>query len=317
MEDTGSEVSSDRPATFEAAFAADVTPATDSQAVTPAPETPAVESASADATVPPTSEPTSDVTPALAGTIPTERHKAILDGAYRERDEARTQLQALQQQAGWLGSEEGQRLQQWSQAFRTNPREWFARTAQELVQHYPDMAKDLRSDAARILAGGRGQADVDLSPDIPVMDDKGQVVAQTYSATRVQAIVAKAVQDAITKEIGPMRQTVQSVEAERATRAASAEATSTATRLYQKAQAWDGFTEHEQEIAQAFAQHPEWSLEDAYIAVVPKKLRAQESARTLDALKTKAAASSVNPATAASTSSRRPASFHDPALTWG
>ena len=310
-----SETVSERP-TMEAAFAADVAPAADPLPATPTPEDGSAEQASPAATVPPVEQPTGEV-PEGSGPIPLDRHKAILDGAYKERDALKQQLETIKQQTGWLESPEGQQLRQWSHAFQTNPRAWFAQTAQELVQAYPDLAGSLRSDAARILAGGRtAQPEVDLEPDIPVVDDKGQVVNHAYSAARVKQFVTHAVAEALAKEVGPLKQTVQSVEQERRLAADTAKAHDVAKAEYAKAQAWPGFTEHVKDIAAAYEQHPEWSLQDAYIAVAVPKLRQSGQAQTLTDLKTKAAASTVNPATAAVTTTQRPKSLTDPSLVW-
>jgi hypothetical protein len=71
------------------------------------------------------------------------------------------------------------------------------------------------------------------------------------------------------------------------------------------------------DLAKAFAEHNDWSLERAYIATVVPKLRAREQAQVLDDLKTKANASSgVNPSGAAIASTRRPKDFNDPSLKW-
>jgi hypothetical protein len=51
--------------------------------------------------------------------------------------------------------------------------------------------------------------------------------------------------------------------------------------------------------------------------VVLPKLNATSQAQALDDLKTKAAASIANPASAAVATAKRPRSFNDPSLKWG
>lgn len=309
--ETGTATPSERPATFEAAFAADeAASAVESQTTPPESETQTDLTAAAP-TAPPV-EGTDPITPA-SGEPPKERWADILSNA---RTKTRGDVeQEFRTKYPWLDQVDPGYVQRANELGRLFQQDRAGYVRQMLAESLtdPELATVVRSEAARVLASGRAP---NLDPDIPVVDDRGQVVAQAYSADRVKAVVQSAIQEALSKEVGPLKQSVATVTAERQALAVQAEAQSTADRLYSQANQWDGFKEHETAIAEAFAQHPEWSLQDAYIAVVPGKLKAQQSAKTLDDLKRKAAASTVNPATAAVPATNRPRSFHDASLSW-
>jgi hypothetical protein len=272
----------------------------------------------ASATTVPGSDPTAAVTPA-PGPIPFERHKQVLDNAYKERDSFKTQFESLKQQ---LESPDSQRLRQWADSFRTNPEQWFASTIAELAAVRPDLVPNFRSQAARYLASRQAPAE-SFEPDIPVYNEHGQMVAQTYSADKVKSLVQQAVAAALQTEVTPLKQDFQQRQAVEQQRQILYEANQTATSQFEEAKTWPGFIVDaakgtvDADCAKAFAEHQDWSLERAYIATVVPKLRAKEQAQVLDELKTKAAASTgVNPAGAAVASSRRPRDFNDPSLKW-
>lgn len=273
----------------------------------------------ADATVPPV-DPASAVTPA-PGPLPFEAHKRILDKAYGERDALRGELTTLKQQ---FESPDGQRLRQWADGYRQNPEQWFANTVAELATTNPSLIPALRSQAARLL-GQRQAAPVEsFEPDIPVYDETGKQVAQTYSADKVKAYVAHEVARALQQEVSPMKQDFQQRKQEQEIAAVTKQATDTATSQFNEmkdepgflVKGTDGKSVVDPELAKAFTEHPEWSLETCYRKIVVPKLAAQTQAKVLDDLKTKAAASTgVNPGGSVSTT-KRPTNFNDPALKW-
>ena len=261
----------------------------------------------------------SAATPA-PGPLPFEAHKRILDNAYKERDQFKTQLQSLQQQ---LQSPDTQRLQQWAQAYQANPAQWFESTVAELVSARPDLAQSLRSQAARLL-GSRQQPADSMEPDIPVFDETGRQVNTTFSADRVKAIVQHAVNEALQREVSPIKQDYQQRKQQEEFAARQREAQSSATAQYEKAKAWPGFLVKDAngkevtdpDMVKAFNEHSDWDLRETYINVVVPKLQAREQATVLEHLQTKANASAVNPSGAAVTSPRKVTSFHDKSLTW-
>lgn len=313
---------SDRPS-FTEAFASEA-PVADSQPAhvdTPSPETAAAAPASVDAIAPPAETvPTDGITPE-PGPLPFKDHKRILDGRTQERDTFKQQLDQL----SWAKSvdrgayEEGARI---GQLYQTDKPAFIRQLLAEASQN-PELMPLVRSEAARVL-GTRSQPPPveDLEPDIPVMDANGQVVSQTYSADRVQKIVARAVQDAITKEVGPMRQDFQSRQAAEKVAAAQKQVDSYVTDSYSHlVDVLPGFKAHEQAIAKVMETipgDPIVAAQKAWHQVVGSKLSnaSETQAKQLEDLKTRAAASTVNPATAASATHHRPTSFLDDSLSW-
>lgn len=312
---SGAPTSGDRPMTMHAAFAANPVTVADTSSPEVDPSTDAQTAQPADATAPPVTAPTE-----VKGPIPFDRHKAILDNAYKERDDLKAQVASLTQQAS---SPDQQRLRQWGEAFARNPEQWFAQTVQELQALHPELTPALRSHAARLL-GSRQSAPQALEPDIPVYDEHGQMVAQTFSAPRVQQIVQQAIAEALQKEVGPIRQDFQQRQEREQIAQMKSQADSAAAEQFKAATEWPGFLTTpgdpksvDPDVAKAFQEHPDWSLERCYIATVVPKLRQQEQAQVIQQLKTKAAAgNTVNPAGPVVASTRKPTSLLDPSLSW-
>ena len=299
---------SERPS-FTEAFAADVTPAA---ASLPA-DTPTASPTTADA-APATEAPVGletqagDTTP-IEGPVPYARFKEI--------NESKKQLEESLNRLKWAETvdrteyEAGARI---GQMYRQDRAGFFR---QVLAEAGAD--PQVRSELARALgtrAQPVAQVEAPIEPDIPVMDDQGRVVSQAFSADRVKQYVTRAVAEALQREVSPLRQTVESVEAERQALAQRQQVETSATAAYTTATAWPHFKTHEAAIATAFQAHPEWTLQGAYIAVVVPKLQAQEQAATLDDLTTKAAARTVNPSAASVATTQRPRSLTDARLQW-
>lgn len=310
-----SPVSTGQRPTFAEAFASDAAP-TSISPVTP--EEPA-------ATVQGTAETTTSA-PAEPepGPMPFKVHKTALENARtKAREEARLEFQ---QQYGWAQTIDRASLEQGAQLGQMyqQDRPGFIRQVLSEAMSDPEMAPLIRSEAARALGArtAQPQPQADLSPDIPVMDQSGNVVAQTYSADRVQAIVAKAVQDALGKEIAPLQADFKSRQDRDAAVRQHQEFQATVNDIYSEAtDVLPGFKEHEAKIAEVFATipgDPAKALRKAWQQVVGSTLaRAdQVKADQLKELQTKAAASGINPASAVIPSTKRPRSFNDPSLSW-
>ena len=124
------------------------------------------------------------------------------------------------------------------------------------------------------------------------------------------------------QEVTPLKQDFEVRQQQEQQRQIIQEANQVAASQFEQAKEWPGFLVDaakgtvDPDLAKAFAEHQDWSLERAYIATVVPKLRAKEQAQVLDDLKTKAAASSgVNPGGSVTTT-RRPKDFNDPSLKW-
>lgn len=301
-----------RPATFEEAFARDAATQSDS-AATP------------DATA--ATEPSAATTAesATPGEPPRERWDSILENARKKAADDATQK--FQQDYGWAMRADRQALEQaiaLSQSYATDRPAFIRNVLAEAITD-PTLAPLVRSEAARVLGARQPQAQPapDLSPDIPVMDANGQIVAQTFSAEKVQQIVQHAIQDALTKEVGPIKQDFQTrQEREQAIRAQQ-ELQTQVQDIYADSRELPGFAEHEAEIAEVFASipatvAPDKALRQAWKQVVGDKLanRDQVKADQIRELQTKAAASTVNPAAAVVSTAKRPTSFYDQSLKW-
>lgn len=283
-----------------------------------APASPAGSSAASEQPASATTGTEPAVTPA-PGPIPFDRHKSILDGAYKERDTFKTQYEALRQQYDDPGFQNFRKL---AGLYNQDIREFRRQVDAEFRARHPEAADELISDAARQLAARRKPAP-SFEPDIPVYDERGQMVSQTFSAPKVQQLIEHAVTQALEKEVSPLKQDFQSRQQQEEIRQIQYEAGQAATSQFEEAKNWPGFLSDpakgtvDPDVVKAFAEHQDWSLERAYIATVVPKLRAKEQAQVLDDLQTKAAASTgVNPASAATSTTRRITSFNDPALKW-
>lgn len=330
---------SERPTTFAQAFAQDVT-ASESLPDTPStPDAPA-DPASADAIDPPAEPTSAEVTPApvdAAGPIPFKDHKRVLDGAYKERDTFKSEVDSLKQRYAWaeqVSPQEIQQLQQWGKAFTTDPVGWLSQSITEVGRTHPHLVPSLRSEAARIL-GGRNAApepEADIEPDVPVLDQNGQVVTRTFSAERAIAMARRAAaeaRDEVLKKLAPIQATFEQQQAQRQAHEALQQVREKATSIYQFAsENLPDFKALENEIKQHLSEMNE--VEDdsraltaawrkAYTAKLTAEAKTRDTAnksQVLDDLKTKAGAAIRNPASAAVPSTSRPKSFHDASLSW-
>ena len=294
----------ERPRSFTEAFARDAAgPATETT-----PEPAAAIAQPSDPAVPsdnPSAEP------------PKERWDSILANA---RTKA---IAEYKEKVGWAETvdraayEEAARI---GQLYQRDKPAYIRQVLAEAVND-PTLAPLVRSEAARVL-GSRQQpaAPQAIEPDIPVVDESGRVVAQAFSAERVKALVAQAVADAIGKEVAPIKADFQSRQQQEQARQEQVQLQSTVTTLYEQATTdLPHFKEHEQAIAAAFEKipgDPGTALYRAYAQVVLPKLQAAGQAQALEDLKTKAAASTANPASATVTTTKRPKSFSDSSLKW-
>ena len=309
----------DRPATVTEAFARDA----GSQPAAPVETEPVAEVASADAIVPPATEtPTAQPSSDERGPLPFERHKAILDGAYKERDQYKSQLD------GWKDYEwvrgipptEFREAVTKVQRAASDPVGFFQDLYADLANH-PTHAQQLRSVAAKMLGSGRTSKEADLSPDVEITDGQGQVVGRTFSAERVQALMQRAVQDALTKEVGPIKSEFEQRRAKQQADEAHARQNAEVDRLEASIKKLVGDDEESlRKVGELLAQNPTLDPYDAAVEVfnshVRPKLTTQAKSDELDSLKRKAAASGINPATAVVAQKIRPKSLTDPGLSW-
>lgn len=326
---TATPTPSERPS-FAQVFAQDS--AAESPTAQPSSETTPAASASAETTAPSAATTTPEATqtssetkPAVeTGPIPLDRHKAILDGAYKERDEARQQLDGWKsyEWAKQVPRETFEQIAQTQQRISTDPVGFVSDLIAELQGH-ETYGPQFRSQAARLLASGRSAAQpqaVDLTPDVEIRDPQGRVVGHTLSDKKIMAAIEQGVQTALGQHVAPLKQAHdKQVETEKA-RALNAEIDRQADAEFAKLTKREGFTEHAESIAKAMDAHPDWSAMDAYLHVWDTEIAPARDAKVKAAhdeeQKKKAAASSINPSAARVTTTQRPTSFFSKDLTW-
>ncbi len=282
---------SERP-TMAQAFAADIAPVAASLPATPSAESQPADSASADATVPPATEaPETAIQPntdADVGPMPLERHKKILDGVYKERDDAKQQLESWKayEWAKTVDRAAIEQAQQLGQLYQQDRAGYVRQLLAEAVTD-PTLAPIVRSEAARIL-GSRT-----ANPDIPIVDEKGQVVGSLNDI----------LQQRLDAELKPLKADLDTRKERERAEQQQRELQQSVTDIYAEAvELLPHFKEHEAEIGKVFAtlngDDPAKDLRKAWKTVVGPKLSAQAKAEVLDSLKTKAAATTVNPSSA-------------------
>lgn len=316
-----------RPASFAQAFSAN--PVSDSSAAAPQAAEPSREpsavSTEAATTAPSATTGTPDAvttTPAPQttpqGEPPKERWESILQNA-REKSKAE-----VEQQYGWakqiadagVKPEQVHEMFSWYQQAGSDP-VGFAQTLVTELLADARFAPQMRSHAARILGTRPSQPQVaeaaTLEPDIPVADESGRVVARTYSAERVKQIVADAVQEALAREVEPIKRDYEVTRREREQQRISAEVNALAGKELSKAEKLPHFKDYQTQITEVYGAHPEYSLQDAYLDVLQTtilpKLTQQQQSKVLDDLKSKAAAAALNPAQPAAPATKRPENF--------
>jgi hypothetical protein len=318
---TASPTPSERP-TFEQAFAADA--AAESHPATPSTDTPTTDQSAATTEQPVTATAEAPITPEVKpGEPPTERWPDILKNA---RDKAAAEKQAeFDRDFGWAKTVPREALHEWTGIANrmANDPIAFLNELQAEIANHPVFGPQLRSHAARTLASGRAPSEVDV-PDVEITDAQGNVIG------KLNDIVERRAQQLIAKELGPLKQDFQTRQQQEKARQAETQAAETqrqvdtkASSIFDRVSKRPLYKEHEADIATAFEAMPadldpgEAFLE-AYLQVVGPKLEAHAQAKHLESLNKKAAASvSVNPAAPVASSTKRPTSFHDPALKWG
>lgn len=304
------------PATFAEAFAADA-----SSASTPSDSTPAT-SASADTTDPLATSAVPDGSTPATGEPPRERWDTILQNA---RQKAAEEAIAPLAWAKQVNQAELQSVMELARKASTDPIAYLQDFVKELQTH-PTYGAQLKSLAAKALAQRSSQpAAPDLNP-IAIQLENGQNLSM-YSAEQMQALVAQEVAK-VKQEFQPVFQTHEQLQAERAQAQHQAQVDHFVTSTYTDVQTWPGMADKANQVAVANAlaaanvssddpREVSLALNAAYRQVVLPKLSQTAQTALLDNLKTKAAAAtSVNPGSAASSSPRAVTSFNDPSLKW-
>jgi hypothetical protein len=257
-------------------------------------------------------------TPSAVGEPPKERWDAILKNA---REKERADILKEWEPYSWAKQVPREAIDQavaLSRQVQQDPVAFFRQLYEDLDSH-PTHAAQLRSEAARLLSRGRNKAP-DLSPDVEIMDAQGQVAGRTFSAERVQAIVQQAVTEALQKEVAPIKSDYESRKAEAEAKKQQAAVDAQVSAMEARIRKIVGNDESAlQAVSQALVADPSADPLDIALQVFEDRAKQTQTKADADALKTlqrKAAASSPNPAAAVVPATKRPRSFHDPALKW-
>lgn len=316
---TVSDGNSAAPATFAEAFAADASSASDPSAQSPTP---------AAAEAPPTAS--SESTPGAQDDrepfIPRDRFDQV-NGKYNE-------LKAWKEQFGWAETVDRDAVQRAAEIGQlyTQDRAGYIRQILAEAVGDPTLATVVRSEAARLLAGARGQQPA-AAPEpqlVPVQLEDGSVVQMPRDPAAWLAWHQQQWLSHVEQKIAPALQTAEDVKAAKEYAVRSQQAQSFAQSFVGDLQALPHFMEMKADIYERLSKtalksdHPEEVKAAAYQIytqvlaekVLPKLSQSAQSEQ-LDELKRKAAASTVpNPHAAAPTTVREIRSFADARLKW-
>lgn len=316
---TVSDGNSAAPATFAEAFAADASSASDSSTQSPTP---------AAAEAPPT--PGSESTPGAQD----ERSPFIPRDRFDEVNRKYNELKAWREQHGWAESVDLQAVQKAAEIGQlyTQDRAGYIRQILAEAVGDPNLAPVVRSEAARLLAGARGQQPA-VAPEpqlVPVQLEDGSVVQVPRDPAAWLAWHQQQWLSQVEQKIAPALQTAEEVKAAKEFAARSQQAQSFAQSFVGDLQALPHFAEVKADIydrlskATLQSDHPDEVKATAYriytqvfAEKVLPKLSQTAQAEQLDDLKRKAAASTVpNPNAAVPSTPRDIKSFNDPRLSW-
>lgn len=234
------------------------------------------------------------------GEPPKERWDDILKNARAKEREAA--LGEWRQQYGWAESVDRSQLQsmsEWFSLYQGDPADFLERAYQEALSH-PVHGATVKSRVGRMMASMRQQqatAAPDLEPDVPVMNEQGQVVSRTFSAEKVKALV----EHAIAQATSPFKEDLETrkTQAQQAEAKAHAEAQADADLQYVKSMPM--FEEHKADIVAVFKANPKMTLRQAYDDVLKTKIfpsiGQKSEAKVLSDLQQKANAQTVSPGT--------------------
>lgn len=244
------------------------------------------------------------------GPIPFEVHSKALDNARTKASEEA--LAKHREQYGWAETvdrkaiEEAQRI---GQLYTTDRAGYVRQLLAEAVTD-PTLAPIVRSEAARILAGSRSAPAPSFEPDIPVYDDEHRLVNQTFSADKVRELITHSVAEALGKEIGPIKQDLETRQATAKADADKAAFEKSVDDIWTEAnEVLPHFKEHQEAIGKVFATIPgpaDKALRKAWAQVVGPTLEAKATSQVLDSFNKKKDAQTIDGSGRAASTPKRP-----------
>ena len=227
-------------------------------------------------------------------------------------DEVNTRMAAAEkfrEQYRWAESVPREQLEEmsgWYAKYKGDPGDFLEQAYQEALSH-PVHGATVKSRIGRMLASMRAQQaqqaqpEPTFEPDVPVMNEQGQIVSRTYSADLVKQMLAHE----IDKRIQPLKQDYDTRQEtakqakEREEQQAQAYSIADADVAYVTKRPF--FKEHKAEILETFKANPTMSLREAADYVLDTKVLPgygqKAEAKVLSDLQQKANAQTVNPGT--------------------
>lgn len=315
------------PATFEDAFAADDSPASD-----PQPDS------STDAQ-PAAGQPESTGAVERQASGDSERSPFIPRERFDEVNTKLNELKTWKEQRAWAEQVDPQAFQQmtaWYTRAMADPRGFATGLLGELAAH-PEHAQAIRSEVARILGTRQARDAEAASPDqmpqadVSITDAQGNEIGRTYSEKQLakrDAFMRQQMLSEVDQKFAPHLQSLQKIQEKEQQAEAAQQAQTFATTFGEELAKLPLFAEHKAEIGNALAamrlasDHPsevQAATFRAYHQVVGPKLAngGKTQQDVLADLQRKAhASSSVNPGSAASAAPHKPGSFFDESLEW-
>ncbi len=293
---------SERPATAHEAFAQVATAMESETSAQPGAAT------TAPAEIP---DPTAPPSSTKQGPIPFDVHSKALENARIKASEEA--IAKHRETFGWAESVDRAAVQQAQELGRlySQDRAGYVRQLLAEAASDPVLAPVVRSEAARMLAAGRGQQAPSFEPDIPVYDDKGTLVSQTFSAGKVRELITHSVAEALAKELSPLKTDFESRQQREQAETEHRELVTSTQRIYAHAlDVLPHFKENEKEISDVFAtmtgDDPRDDLERAWKQVVGPKLSATATKQVLDTFNKKQNAQTVDGSGKAASAPTRP-----------
>jgi hypothetical protein len=262
------------------ADAGTASPAVQSQTATATDASSAVQSAQATGIT--------DTTP-REGFIPRDR----FDEVNTKKAELERQLAEYREKHGWAESVQRDQLEQmaqWYSRYNGDAGEFMESILQESLQH-PVHGASVKSRLGRMLAQLRQQQSQPepIEAGIPVMNDKGDIVARTFTDAQINQLL----QQKLDAALSPFKEDLDTrkSQAQKAQERAQVEAKADADVAYVKKR--PGFAKFQKEILATFSANPNMTIRDAYDAVMDSKLPQEAEAKVLSDLQQKANAQTV------------------------
>ncbi len=302
-----------------------------SSASTPSPESTPAASTSADATVPPADSVSPDGSTPAAGEPPKERWSDILANA---RSKAAEDALAPYAWAKQVTPQEFQQVTEMAKRASADPIGYLQDFIKEL-QGSPEHAAQLRSLAAKALAqrSTAAVAEQEPTPDLPIQLEDGRVV-HLYSAeqqAKREAFLQTKWLQSVEQKLQPLQQTHEAMQAKEQALAVEQQIKHDTARELSASSKWKSMDNpafrakvaqqlHNTRVEGSDPRDVSLAFREAYMAVRDMEdagLTQKAETRLLDSLKQKAAAAtSVNPGSAAASAPRAVTSFSDPSLKW-